>query len=115
MDKQELIKKSIEMRNEGKTYKEIADNFGFTKQYIYQIIGRKRKCSNLLNNLKYKGLKKYFTDNDLSFSNFERICNIGKGKIFNLCKCEKSKFNIEQIKNMEKITGMTFDELFEEK
>lgn len=114
MDKEQLILESIEMRENGYTYEEIAKKFGYTKQYIYQIIGRKRKFNKSLENLKYKGLKKYFRNNDLSFSKFEKICKLTRGKFLDLCNCGDCSLKISQIKKMQKITGMTFEELFED-
>ena len=42
-ERSKMIKEMLQLRASGKTYQEIGDNFGITKQRVYQIINKAEK------------------------------------------------------------------------
>ena len=61
MTKQQII----DLRNEGKTYAEIGEIFGVSRQRVHQVVGteRVRKCNCDIERIKYKGLYEFMQEN----------------------------------------------------
>lgn len=115
------IEKAMKMREEGKTLEEIGEYFGVSKQRAHAIIGGYKKANPLYKKIKYKGLRKWFKENDVTFSKFARMvgANFSPSYVRQIQNWlseggEGRKFTVDQIKTMLELTGMTFEELFEE-
>lgn len=116
------IDKAIEMRNNGATYEEIGAHFGVSRQRVHTALGSFKKNAQLYAKIKYKGLKKWFKETDASFSSFSKLVGMRSDSAY-VRKVQNwlteggerdRTFTIEQIKKMLEVTGMTFEELFEE-
>lgn len=116
------IDKAIELRDNGATYEEIGAHFGVSRQRIHAALGPFKKNAQIYTKIKYKGLKKWFKETDSSFSQFAKLVGMKSTtayvrKVQNWltegAETERT-FTIEQIKKMLEVTGMTFEELFEE-
>ena len=116
------IDEVIRMRNEGATYEEIGEHFGVSRQRIHAALGPFKKNAQLSTKIKYKGLKRWFNETDTSFSQFARLVGT-RSTTASIRKMQnwlseggerESSFTIGQIKKMLEVTGMTFEELFEE-
>lgn len=115
------------MRADGKTYKEIAEHFGSSKQYIYQLMhkaGYTRKYQRDIDKIRYQGVYELFErDPSMSFSKFQKLFTKGNNNK-GLYQClrnyvtgrtDSCSVTIENIKNAIEATGMTFEELFKER
>ena len=126
-------KEIVQMRMDGKTFQEIADFCGISKQAVHQkfksymrflagergntVDGRRFN----INDIPYKGLHEYFKENEKeNVSSFCRKMHGGKEntpfatKMRNfLTGANASHFTIEQIKAMCGIVGKPFEEVFE--
>lgn len=131
MFKEERAKQMLCLRQQGKTYQEIGDLFGVTRQRVYDIInhehkykGRLRKSTYDIEKIKYKGLYELFKK-DLTLTTYklgkiifgkENISSSYRSKIIPLLEKEKEvNLKIKQIKNLIEYSGMTFEELFQER
>ena len=70
-----IIQRMIDMKNEGKTYQAIADEFGISKQRVQQLIGT--RDARYFRHIKktaciYKGIRTYLNDNKISVAEFVR-------------------------------------------
>lgn len=55
------------MRLEGKSYQAIADRFGVSRQYVYQLFGQKYKSEPYRNvDVQYTGLRKWMNESNYS-------------------------------------------------
>lgn len=115
-EKRQLIHKIIDMKMDGKTYQEIGDELGVSKQYVKQLIirhagigehGRRNiECI-------YPGLKKYLNNSFKGISDFSGFLTSNKtnsrtkNKLLGI-----SKFNINDITKLVKESGKTFEYLF---
>lgn len=131
MDGKEIVK----MRMDGRTFQEIADYYGTTKQAVHtkfrsylKILDGERgrtvagKRFNI-NRIPYKGLYEHFREKEtetissfaLKVSGSEAATNfIQKMKTF-LNGTHNALFKIDQIKRMCEIVGKPFEEVFEER
>lgn len=121
MTKQEIL----ELRDQGKTYREIADIFGVTRQRVHEKIGkdRIRKCNFEIEKIRFKGVYEFLKEHPtLSLIGFIRHM---KGHSVSHAEYEKLKgclttdrdsaIKISDIKRLTEYTGMTFEELFAER
>lgn len=121
------VRQMYEMRMNGATYQEIADACGLTKQRVNYLLihykdalkGMRGKGFNI-ERIIYKGIYEHFRDNlyesITSFSNkvYGYVGNEPSSiRRFITGKEKRTRFTIQQIKNMCKATGKTFEELFE--
>lgn len=101
------------MRLNGKSFQEIADQFGVSRQRIHQILNGacERAPRRNLDTIIYPAIKNYMKENRLSFSGISRLCGINLWPIINgLCgKNDISKHIIDAILD---VTGMTYEEAF---
>ena len=118
-------KEMYQLRMRGKTYREIADDFGISCQDAFiRVKGYESKLSGKrgwkydINKIVYKGIYEHFRDNlDLSVTKFLKLTmgyvpahkNMAD---FFIGKCDAS-LSIKHIKKMCEVTGRTFEELFE--
>ena len=74
-EREAIVQQMTEMKNGGKTYQEIADEFGISRQRVHQMIStgdpkffRYITTSSCI----YKGLRKYMNDNKVSMAELVR-------------------------------------------
>lgn len=116
--------KAVEMRLNGATLQEIANEFGCSRQYInqefkkiYQSIttNRIQKISRII----YKGIANWLLDNEKNVSTLASMVYENytprKGTYFYEKLCGKHNLNMKEIKKILEVTGMTFEECFEER
>lgn len=116
--------KAVEMRLNGATLEEIANEFGCSRQYInqefkkmYQIMttSRCQKISRII----YKGVANWLLDNGKSVSTlasmvYENYTPRKGTNFFEKMRGERV-LTIQEIKKILEVTGMTFEECFEER
>lgn len=113
------VQEAIEMRENGASLQEIGDRYGVTRERVRQLIGNKvRKGNTQIQRIKYRGLRRYFEENNVSYAYFARKIGTSAGKIDTLSNfisdpSKGARFSIEQIKLMCQVTGQTFEQLFE--
>lgn len=114
----------IVLREQGKTYQEIGDMFGVSKQSVEEIIknaekrfnnGVKiRKNSVNIEKIVYKGIYDlFYKDRTMTVSKLARIVGYDKGTIKNLIEGTNARITIKGVKKLTDFSGMTFEELFE--
>lgn len=117
MDKQMLL-----WREQGLTYQEIADRCGISKQRVHQIIGVVRKNNVDIESIVYKGIYDYMKENSkITYSTLYSKISGGNSsenaiknfRVFLHNSADEGKLNIKQIKRLIKLTGKSFEELFE--
>lgn len=111
----------IEMREKGITFQEIGDTLGISRQYVHNTYinatKRLKKRNMLIEEIKYKNLRNYIYQNGYSVNDFYLLCGVvvtnRKSMIQKFLRGE-SNGNIKIIKKILEVTGMTFEEAFEE-
>lgn len=113
----------IVLREQGKTYQEIGDIYGVSKQRVEEAIKnaenrfngkRIRKNSANIEKIIYKGIYDlFYKDCTMTISKIARIVGHDKGTVENLIKGANARFTIKGIKRLIDFSGMTFEELFE--
>lgn len=106
------------MRLEGKSYQVIADRFGVSRQYVYQLIGQQCKSEPYRNvNVPYTGLKKWMNESRYSVAELSRESgctdNHSKGTIASYLQ-GSPRMDIDSIRKILRFTGLTFEEAFGE-
>ncbi len=111
----------VELRNQGKTFKEIGEIFGVSKQRIYQVIGKVRRYNTEIEKIHFKGIYEFLKENPkISYGTLARVfyggyvtknqVNTFMGK---LRGSDQVQCTIGSIKRLTKYTNKTFEELFE--
>lgn len=114
----------IVLREQGKTYQEIGDMFGVSKQSVEESIKnaeerlnngvRIRKNSVNIEKIVYKGIYDlFYKDRTMTVSKLARIVGHDKGTVKNLIEGTNARIAIKGIKRLTDFSGMTFEELFE--
>lgn len=119
--------RAIQMRIDGLTYERIGKELGVTKQGVHDMFKRLNQLSNKkyylqrLSNIPYVGIKNYMKDNEQSFHSFGKKIygeNAGSNKcslgLYKKLTGER-KLTLNEIKTILYITGLTFEECFEER
>ena len=111
-----------QMRRDGATYQEIANHFGVTKQAVHLHMknhGRiRRRYEQIFESCPYEGLRNFcMTNKRISISTlasaiFENKTEPARAKTHRLIEGDNVSITLNNIKRLEKYTGMTFDELF---
>lgn len=110
----------LDMKNDGKTYQEIADAFGISKQRVHQLLGtgdaryfryvKKTTCI-------YKGIRKYMNDNKVSVAELvRRVYGYYHPKLFSTMVSKLRGSSDIQKRYIDKIleaTGLTYEVAFE--
>ena len=106
------------MRLEGKSYQAIADRFGVSKQYVYQLFGQQCKSEPYRNvNVPYTGLKKWMNESNYSVAKLAREsgCTANHSYVTIISYLQGSpRMDIDSIRKILRFTGMTFEEAFGE-
>jgi hypothetical protein len=115
-----IIQRMIDMKNEGKTYQVIADEFGISKQRVQQLIGnrdaryfryiKKTTCI-------YKGIRKYLNDNKISVAEFVRRTHgcyhpVYMSRLMSKLRGE-TDMQKRYIDKILEVTGLTYEVAFE--
>lgn len=113
MTKEQKIE-AFSMRLDGCTFKEIADKYGVSKQYIHSLFGGNSGKAWKTRDYEYPNLGKWMANTKTTIMELsEKIgitCNSLSMKLH-----KKREFRTSEIKSILKITGMTFEECFKEK
>lgn len=116
----------IVLREQGKSYQEIADMYGVSKQNVQEIISiaskrygeRIRKSTYDIEKIAYKGIYDLFAnDKTMTFSRIARECtgisnNKTVGKFKRLFLGQNVNITIRNIQKLVEFSGMTFEQLF---
>lgn len=113
----------IELRKQGLTYKAIGEKFGISKQRVEQIIGneRVRKGNVDLDKIKYKGIYQMFVNDErMTWCKFTRIIYSVANpttvrSATKLATGEFKRTTLTAINRLREHSGMTYEELFEER
>ena len=123
MFKEKIDKKEVlDLRNRGVKQAEIARMMGCSRARIGQICGGKnilhKRSVALHDDLIYPNIARWLFENQVSMAAFSQ--SMGKGKrnssYTRIVEClhGKRRFDISEIKKILEVTGMTFEEAFEE-
>ena len=106
------------MRLEGKSYQAIADRFGVSRQYVYQLIGQQCKSEPYRNvNVPYTGLKKWMNESRYSIAELAREsgCTDNHSYVTITSYLKGSpRMDIDSIRKILRFTDLTFEEAFGE-
>ena len=112
----------IEYRNQGKTFKEIGEIFGVSKQRVYQVCGSARRFNSEIEKIRFKGIYEFLKENQkISYATLARVF-YGSTQKRNLvsrfnkiltAKSDNIHCTIGSIKRLTQYTNKTFEELFE--
>lgn len=127
-------KEIVTMRMDGKTFQEIAEFYGVSRQAVHEkfnsylkiLDGERGKSVNgkrfNINTIPYKGLYEYFerNDNESICSFCEKILGREPSNFVSKMRCfltgkSDSHFTIAQINSMCRVVGKPFEEVFEER
>lgn len=117
----------IVLREQGKTYQEIGDIYGVSKQCVEQSIkgfeircnSRVRKDNYDIEKIMYRGVYDFFkNDNTMTASKLTRMIyghssSDISSRIMRLFKGESARTTIEEITKLIEVTDKSFEELFE--
>ena len=103
---------------DGKTYQEVADVLGVSRQYVHQEFGdkvgvRKRALTHLHNQI-YPNIVTYMKDNGLSRSVFAQKCGISYDGLLTILRGDREPRK-KEIDKILAVTGMTYEVAFKEK
>ena len=115
-----IVQQMIDMKNSGKTYQDIADEFGVSRQRVFQMIGSGDPKFFRYISTKgciYKGVRKYMNDNKISMAELVRKL-YGNYVPRNFYSVRNKLSGVTDItkKHIDKIleiTGLTYEEAFE--
>lgn len=122
-DQKKQILKIVQMRLDGYTMQQIADEYGVTKQCIQQKISvltrdytSKQGCVRKIDKkIIYPNLAKWIFDNGYSVSSFAKYLGMSDPNNLLIKLHGERKINMAEIKRMLQFTGQTFEYLFAEK
>lgn len=121
---------AIKMRRAGASYKEIADRFGASRQWIHSKMIKllpnekdRRRGAEIYNNIALPGMRKLFAENPrLTIAGMRRIIFMGTMNagtthkqtelIRRMINGKDVKITIDAIRRLLDFSGMTFEELF---
>lgn len=119
------IDRAETMRREGATYQQIADYFGITKQGVHSAMKNhgviRRRYEAIFESCPYKGLRRYLLENkrvkiaEVCVAVFGNCEEKTRAKTLRMIEGDNVSLTVNNIKRLEKFTGLGFDELFCEK
>jgi len=108
----------IEMRKQGKSYQEIAEQFGVTRQRVHQIVNpiffNPIRCENRLEKYVFPNIAIWMNENGLSLFDVQELTGIHERTIYGFLT-GRTKPRFDSICKIIEVTGMTFEEAFEAK
>ena len=107
----------VKLRKEGLSYQKIADRAGTSRQWIHQMLQDRVKRAGIENttgNDVYLGLHDYMVKHNMTYRDLGEFLDEDEGSVRRKCQKE-SDFTIADIRSILNLTGMTFEECFEEK
>ncbi len=122
-EQKEQILKIVQMRLDGYTLQQIADEYGITKQCIQQKLSsitknhtiRKGVVRKIDEKIIYPNLAKWIFDNGYSVSSFAKYLGMSAPNNLLIKLHGDRNINMTEIKRMLEFTGQTFEYLFAEK
>ena len=101
----------------GETYDSIASSYGVSRQRIEQILKKSicaKPTANAFKKCVYKGLSEYMRRNNMSTSELTKMMGYTPANSVTISKKLKglTAFDINQIRKILGLTGMTFEECF---
>ncbi|MPN40624.1 hypothetical protein SDC9_188162 [bioreactor metagenome] len=109
-----------QMRESGKTYQEIADHYGVSRQCIQQHLGTYSPNKFIASSIRpviYEGLREWMLKNKVGYT--EMIRRIGKTMTMPpVKKCMREKLtgrirlSISDVDDILRVTGLTYEEAF---
>lgn len=117
-DTRQLAHNILDMRLQGKSVSKISEELGFSRAYIYNLLGYKRetethrRCADI--ECVYTGLKKYINENLGSYTAVNKIIsNYSTNTIRTKNKLlGKTKLSLENIIKLINYSGRSFEYLF---
>lgn len=114
--------KAVEMREQGFTLQQIADELGYSRQNVCQQlrkIGIERGSIKNIKTIIYKGLADWMIKNDMSINMlamkiYKKYYNTACNNLIKKLRGERV-ITMQEIKKILEVTGMTFEECFEER
>lgn len=119
-EKEEIKRQMIEMHEIGRTYRQIGETFGVSRQRVFQMIGGgNNKHFRYINTNMciFKGIRKYMNDNKISIMEITRLTygdtnsgyyNRAKGRLNGTLD-----FTKKHIDKILEITGLAYEVAFE--
>lgn len=101
------------MRLEGKSFQEIANQFGVSRQNIHRILNGvcERTPRRSLDTVVFPEIRNYMSENRLSFNSFSNLLGISVGAVINGL-CGKNDITKNFIDRVLDTTGMTYEQAF---
>lgn len=123
MEDLEQIADFIQLRKQGKTYREIGEIYGMTRQGVEQKMkraakifnnARVRKCTSDISKIVYQGIYDWF-ENDVTMTTtkFARMLGVNTLTAKKMLTEKGARFSIDMIKKLIDYSGMSFEKLFE--
>lgn len=114
--------KAVEMREQGFTLQQIADELGYSRQNVCQQLrklGIERGSVKNIKTIIYKGLADWMIKNDMSINMlamkiYKKYYNTTCNNLIKKLRGERV-ITMQEIKKILEVTGMTFEECFEER
>lgn len=103
----------VKMRIEGETLQSIADKFGVSRQHIDRAIRGILSDSGKYKKRKYKNITNWLQKNEMTSNELAKLLYITANSVSNKLN-GKSDFTLWEVKKIIEITGMSFEEAFEE-
>lgn len=105
----------VELRYQGVTLQALANKYGVTRQRVDQIfqsyISREARAYAKLANVVYPNLRKFMVDNQLSYTDFAKLCDVTIPTIKNVLSGGHGMHG-QTIEKILRVTGMSYDEAF---
>lgn len=102
---------AIKMRIEGKTYQEIANKHGYSRQAVQNMMRGLVNDPKFMRKTVYSGLNEWMIQNECTISALARGCGIPYATM-NVYMHQPGRMKLSVIKAILKYTGMTFEEAF---
>lgn len=122
-EQKEQILKIVQMRLDGYTLQQVADEYGVTKQCIQQKLSaitknytsRQGEVRKIDEKIIYPNLAKWIFDNGYSVSSFAKYLEISGANSLLIKLHGERNINMKEIKRILAFTGLPFEYLFAEK
>lgn len=112
MENKDRLMQIFKLRAEGKTYQEIGRIMNLPKQRVYQILSRALRFDSMKQRTRwiYPNIKRYIYEKELSLEEFSKMVGFSYVSVNNYL-LGKRKLSLEFVKNVIKLTGLSFEEV----